>query len=201
MNGYSNLGAAYMLAGSFSAALSAFQKALEIEPKKIAYSNLGLMHYYLGQLDESIANHQLAIELEPGDHLAWSNLGDALSIAGHTDEARVAFVTARSHALEALDVNPNDPFYAMDLAWIEAMLDDSAEARTLINRALALAPEDPYTHYYNALILLRDDEYSAAIAALDTAIELGYPRQLLAAEPHLDKLANDSRFLELLNEK
>ena len=188
-----------MLAGNFSAAAPAFKKALQIEPKKIAYSNLGLMYYYLGQLDESIATHQLAIELEPGDHLAWSNLGDALSIAGRSDEAREAFETARGHAQEALSVNPNDPFYSMDLAWIEAMLGNTVNARTLMNRALDLAPDDPYTHYYNALVFLRAGDQDAALSALQVSVDGGYARQLIAAEPLLAPLRSYEAFSEIID--
>jgi len=200
MNGYSNLGTAYMLAGNFIAAAPAFRRALEIEPKKMTHSNLGLMHYYLGQLDESIENHRKAIDLEPGDYLAWSNLGDALWVAGNKEEARAAFKTAGEYAMQALDVNPNDPFTSMDLAWIEAMLDNSAAARTLINRALELSPDNPYTHYYNALVLLRAAETDAALSALQKAVDLGYSRKMLLAEPHFNSVRTDPRFPGLANE-
>jgi len=200
MNGHSNLGTAYMLAGNFAAAAPAFGRALEIEPKKITYSNLGLMHYYLGQLDESIEKHRKAIDLEPGDYLAWSNLGDALWVAGSEEEARAAFKAAGEFAKQALDVNPNDPFTSMDLAWIEAMLDNSAAARTLINRALELSPDNPYTHYYNALVLLRAAETDAALSALQKAVDLGYSRKMLLAEPHFSSVRTDPRFPGLVNE-
>lgn len=199
MNGFSNLGTAYMLAGNFTAATQAFEEALQIEPKKITYSNLGLMYYYLGQLDRSIATHRLAIELEPGDHLAWSNLGDALSVAGRTDDAHDAFATARDRALEALNVNQNDPFYTMDLAWIEAMLGNAEEARELMSRVLDLIPDDPYTHYYDALVFLRAGESDAALGALQMASDKGYPRRLLEAEPLLEPLRTNPKFSEIVN--
>ena len=158
------------------------------------------MYYYLGRLDESIENHRKAINLEPGDYLAWSNLGDALWVAGNEEEARAAFKSAGEYAKQALDVNPNDPFTSMDLAWIEAMLDNSAAARTLINRALKLSPDNPYTHYYNALVLLRAAETDAALTALQKAIDLGYSRKMLLAEPHFSSVRTDPRFPGLVNE-
>lgn len=199
MNGFSNLGTAYMLAGNFSSATTAFEKSLQIEPKKTTYSNLGLLYYYQGELERSIATHRLAIELEPGDHLAWSNLGDALAIAGRADESRDAYGAARQRALRALAVNANDPFHAMDLAWIEAMLGDAVAARELMDRALGQLPDDPYTHYYNALVLLRAGEPDAAIGALRTAAGIGYPRRLLEAEPLLAPLRDHPDFVQVVN--
>ena len=200
MNGYANLGTAYMLGGNFRTALPAFERSLEIEPTKNTYSNLGLMNYYLGDLEQAVANHQRAIELGPSDHLAWSNLGDAFWIGGQPDAARDAFETALSLATEALTVNPSDPFTMMDLAWINAMLGRSDAARTWINKVSEFAPDDPYTYYYDALIRIRNNDVDGAITSLAAAIERGYSRQLLGAEPHFSALRSDTRFLLLLNE-
>lgn len=199
MNGYSNLGAAFMLMGDFSSAAPAYQKAIEIEPNKTAYSNLGLMHYYLGDLDAAIDSHKSAVELQPNDYLARSNLGDALWVADQNDDAMREFEMAEQLATSALDVNPNDPFTMMDLAWIQAMLNKGDEARILMDKALELAPEDPYTHYYNALILLRSGDKNATLEALHLAADKGYSRQMLAAEPHLMPLRGDPRFSAIVN--
>jgi tetratricopeptide (TPR) repeat protein/TolB-like protein/DNA-binding winged helix-turn-helix (wHTH) protein len=199
MRGFSNLASAYMLQGDFARAAPAFQRAIDIEPTKTAYSNLGLMYYYLGDLDAAIESHRHAVELAPNDYLARSNLGDALWVAGRQDEARKEFEKAEKMARDASDVNPNDPFTMMDLAWINAMLDNKQEARTLIDRARELAPDDPYTHYYNGMVYLRAGKRDAALAALDKAVELGYPRSVLAAEPHLAALRNSPRFSALVD--
>lgn len=200
MNGYANLGAAYMMLGDFAAAAPAYQKAIDIEPTKTAYSNLGLMHYYLGNLEAAIESHAKAVELKPNDYLARSNLGDALWIAGRADDARREFETAEEMAEGAQGVNPNDPFTMMDRAWIQAMLDKPEVARRLINKALELAPDDPYTHYINALVYLRSGNRNAALDALEKAAEIGYSRQMLAAEPHLAPLKADPRFATIVND-
>ena len=43
---------------------------------------------------EAIEAQRKSVELAPNDHLAWSNLGDALWIGGLKEEARAAFETA-----------------------------------------------------------------------------------------------------------
>ena len=76
--GWGNLGASYMLAGDFESALTTYQRALEIKPRQAIYSNLGLMYYYLGRSEEAVTALRKSVDLAPNDHLAWSNLGDAL---------------------------------------------------------------------------------------------------------------------------
>jgi serine/threonine-protein kinase len=199
MVGQSNLGTARMLAGDFAAAASALQDAIDIEPGALSHSNLGLVHYYLGELDAAIESHHRATELAPNDPLTHSNLGDALWVAGRREEATQTFEKAEQLALEAFDVDPNDPNRQMDLAWIQAMLGQSEDARTLIDRARGQSPNDPYVYYIDALIWLRSDNADEALAALEIAVEKGYSTTLLAAEPHLARLRQHPRFNQLLS--
>jgi Flp pilus assembly protein TadD len=156
------------------------------------------MNYYLGDLQAAIENHSNAVALQPNDHLARSNLGDSLWVAGREEEARLTFEKAESLVQEALRVNPNDPFSMMDLAWIEAMLGNHDDARSLMGRVRTRLPDDPYTYYYDALVWLRAGDKSAALDALETAVEKGYSRQLLSAEPHLDALRGENRFMSIV---
>ena len=192
--GWGNLGAAYMLAGNFESALSTYQRSLAIEPRQTVYSNLGLMYYYLNRPVDAIEALRKSVELSPNDHLAWSNLGDALWMDGQTDESRAAFQNAERLAAAALKVNPNDPGYLMDLAWITAMLDRPQEARVLINRALAATPDDPYGRYYSGLIRMRAGERGDSLPDFEAALEKGYPVNLLAQDPQLEPLRGDPRF-------
>jgi tetratricopeptide (TPR) repeat protein len=198
--GYSNLGTAIMQAGDFSAALPSLKRAIELEPLPTTYSNLGLNYYYLGRLDEAIDNHRQAVELAPKDHLLWSNLGDALWIAGNIDEAREAFETAEEAAAVALQVNPNDQYIYIDLAWISAMLDKHAEARALIERVRTKV-DNSYLHYIDGLILLRGGNAGAAMSALELAVAKGHSREVLAADPHLASIHGNPRFSAILERR
>ena len=199
MNGYGNLGGAYTLLGNFPAAAAAQQKAHDIQPTKNSYSNLGMLHYYMGNFDAAIESLTSAVELKPNDYLARSNLGDALWAAGREDEASREFAAAEALAKRALDVNPNDPLIIMDLAWIRASLDKHDEARSSIEKAIELAPADPYVHYINGLMLNRRGNSMAALKAFETAIERGYSARLLAGDPHISNLQSDARFHEILH--
>ncbi len=196
--GYSNLGAATMQAGDFVAALESLQKAIDLKPLPMTFSNLGLNYYYLARLDEAIDNHRIAVDLARNDHLIWSNLGDALWIAGSIDEARQAFEEAEKLATSALQVNPNDPYSQIDLAWISAMLNKHVDARQLIEQARASDLDDPQLHYIDGLILLRSGDTEAALSALELAAEKGYSLQMMAAEPHLASIHGNPRFQAIL---
>jgi len=199
MKGLANLGATYTMMNNFAAAAPVYQKVIEINPTQTAYSNLGLMQYYLGDMDAAIENHLNAVQLNPNDYLALSNLGDTLWVAGRQDEARREFRKAEMLVKQALEVNPNDPYTVMDLAWINAVLGKHDEARALIDRARDMAPDDPYSYYYDGMVFLRAGDKDAAIAALEIAAEKGYSRQLLGVEPHLEELRNDARFENIVN--
>jgi tetratricopeptide (TPR) repeat protein/TolB-like protein len=197
--GYENIGAAYMMAGNFAATIPALERSIELDPKANTYTNLGLMHYYLGQFEQSIRIHKEATRLTPNDHLGWSNLGDALWVAGQVDEARSAFATAEGLVTRALEVNPHDWINQMDLAWISAMLGKMEIARSYIERAKESAPDDPYAHYIDGLIWLRDGDTDAALSALEIAADRGYSLQMMAAEPHLASIHDNPRFRAILD--
>lgn len=195
--GYSKLGAALMLSGNFAEAAPAFLRSIEILPQRDTYSNLGLLYYYLGELDESIAAHRKAIELAPNDHLIWSNLGDALSFTEHKAQAEDAFHKAEELALARLVVNASDADTLIDLAWINAMLGDFQEARTLMATAGQLDATNPYVHFISALILVKSGETASAYKELESAITMGFPLEMLSAEPHLGALREQEQFVVL----
>ncbi len=192
--GYANLGAAHMMAGDFTSARRPLERSIDIEPLPAASNTLGIIFYYFGELNEAADAQRRAIELMPNNTLYWLNLGDVLWIAGRPVDAQEAYAEAERLAEGALEVNPNDPFSLMDLAWASAMQNDLQRARELIDAASAQAPEDPYADYYDGLIALREGNAEAAIAALSDAADKGYPRSQIGAEPLLADLRENPDF-------
>jgi tetratricopeptide (TPR) repeat protein/DNA-binding winged helix-turn-helix (wHTH) protein len=194
---YSNLGAASMLSGEFEKAISVYKAALELEQRATTYSNLGLAYYYKELLDQAIEAHRKAIELSPDDHLRWLNLGDALWAAGLDEESHDAFINARDRANSSLEVNSDDAFLLMDIAWILTMLDEPDAARSAIDRAHELL-SDPYISYIDGLMRLHNGDVAGAISALRKAVDGGFSTSMMAAEPHLAALRNNREFRELV---
>ena len=199
LRGYQNLAAAQMMAGDFAAAAPTYQRAIEIEPQASTFSNLAMMHYYLGRTSEAVAAIERSIALAPNDHLAWSNLGDILWADGQRQEATEAFSKALDLANVALGVNPNDVSVMMDVSWIHAMLDEHGVAISKIDEVAKLLPDDPFAFYIKGLILERAGKPGAAIEALSSAVQKGYPLNLLSADPHLVSLRDDPRFVAIID--
>ncbi len=197
--GWGNLASSEMLAGDFTAAVTAFERALEVEPSARTLMNLGMLHYYRGESAEAKARIEAAIRMTPEAHLAWSNLGDVLSSTGDAAGASRAFREAERLARERLARNNRDAGTLIDLAWITVMLGQFAEAQQLISTAVAVAPTDPYVHYYDALVRARMGDTENALDRLETAVEMGYSRVLVRAEPHLAALRGNARFAEITN--
>ena len=71
-----NQGLIYNNNGEYDKAMSAFTKAIELDPNfALSYSNRGWVHIKLGQYEQAIADCTKAIELDPSLALAYNNRG------------------------------------------------------------------------------------------------------------------------------
>lgn len=198
--GHGNLGSALMMAGDFSGSLEALRASLSIEKDAYFLSNLGIIYYYLGQYDRSVEFHLQATEAMPESNSVWLNLGDALHFSSQPDEAVDAYRQAMNLSAELLAVNPHSPEDLYIHSWATAASGDQKQATTLIDRALSVAPNDPYVHYYDGLLKNFRGEKTAAISALELAVNMGYPSRLLAADPLLSDLRSEPRFKAIVGE-
>jgi tetratricopeptide (TPR) repeat protein/DNA-binding winged helix-turn-helix (wHTH) protein len=192
-----NVAATSMMAGDFDSARDALLKSIEIEQEPYHVANLAITWYYEGEYDEAIATFRRAVELAPLSVANHIGLGDALFVAGYEREAQGAYAEAERLARDQLIATPNDVETLGYLAWAQAMMGDD-DAVVTAQHAIDLDPGDYYAHYYQALVELRAGDTAAAIAAAERALEAGYPVAVLAAEPILEELWEDSRFVALM---
>jgi tetratricopeptide (TPR) repeat protein len=199
---WSNLGAAHYLAGDFKEAARAYEASLELAPNRSAYSNTGTMYYYAGDYAAATRMYRKALELAPDDGVVWGNLGDALSAGGGPDdEAKQSYERALELTEAQLNVNPNDAGALAEAAYFSARLDQTQRASELLAASLAEDPDNTYTHYFAALVHERAGRDDEALAALARAVQLGYPTQLLEADPGLRRFRDDARFTALLQDE
>jgi len=183
-----NQGAALTMAGEFEHGKVVLEEALALQDTATNYSNLGIIYYFLGEYDRSAELHRHAVDLTPGDPLRWVNLADTLNFAGRRDEAVEAFARAADLAEARLAIDASDIDSLYIVAWARQMQDENPAASAAIRRALDLAPNNPFGHYYNGLIRFRQGDTADAIESLRKALEEGYPPRLLLAEPYLAAL-------------
>ena len=138
------------------------------------------------------------MDLLPQQPINWLNLADALYHAGETAEAELAFRRGLELCEDLLAVDPNE-LEAMQLySWAQQMLGNTDGALKTINQALAMAPGDPYSYYYLALIRVQSGQLGAAVEALEEAVRNGYPVSLLGAEPYLSRVRDRPDFRALV---
>lgn len=195
-----DLGSALIMAGEFEMGRQVMEESLEIQPIQRTYSNLGVIYYYLGEFEKSVVTHQKAVDLTPGQALMWLNLADSLQLAGHAEEATIAFQKARDISMNMLSIDSSDSEATIMLAWCQHMLGDSQQALLTVEKGLEIDPGDPYGHYYDALIRYQTGDEGAALQSLQAALERGYPPGLLVAEPYLGDIRADERFHAIIVE-
>lgn len=68
-----------------------------------------------------------------------------------------------------------------------------------IDRACAIAPDDPVTRQYAACVYARVGQTAAALECLEQAIAVGYRhREWIACEPDFEPLRGEERFRALM---
>jgi TolB-like protein/Tfp pilus assembly protein PilF len=195
---FAALGGAQYMAGNFEQAAEAWKTSLRLAPTRSGYSNAGTSLYYLGRFDAAAAMYQKALELVPDDYQMWGNLGDARAQSpGGESDAGEAYRKALKLGEGRLRINPTDSETKADLAPYHAALGHPEQARRLIGEALEQDPGNIYAHYNDALVHVRLGEPEPALAALERAVELGYPRQLLPGDAGLKSLRPHPRFAAL----
>lgn len=191
---WGGLGSARYMDGDFDGALAAWQKALALEPEALEYSNVATAYYFLGRFAEAAANYERAVALEPKDHRFWGHLGDARESLGQRDAARRAYETAADLARQNLGVNADDIDTRVQLAGYDAHLGRDDLAKGALADAMRLTPGDLYLYYETAVAYTILRMPDAALDALAVAVEQGYPRRLVAADPQFESLHTLERF-------
>jgi TolB-like protein/Flp pilus assembly protein TadD/DNA-binding winged helix-turn-helix (wHTH) protein len=196
---FNNLGAAQLMSGDFQAAAAALEQSIKLAPTRSAYSNSGTVDYYLGRFADAAEMFRRAAEMAPEDHRVWGNLADALyQIEANRPEAQKQYTHAAQLAERRVGVNPKDASTWMQLAFYYTRLGNAARSASCKTSALGLGADDVFVQYYGALIALEEHNVGAALDFLHRAIDLGYPIQMVRADPLFHQLLQDERFQHLL---
>ena len=113
-------------------------------------------------------------------------------------EAEAAYKTAIERSEDILRTDPTSPGDLYVQGWALAATGQDDKGRELVQRALDLAPSDPYAHYYDALLKLGQGDSAASTNALTSAVDLGYPVEMLSADPLFNDLRDDEGFREIV---
>jgi protein O-mannosyl-transferase len=161
-----NLGVTLAGLGRINAAVSHYQKALEIKPDFAdAHNNLGVVLMEHGEIDAAIAHYRKALAIRPNDAKTYDNLGNALVGCGQV-------AAAVAHYRKALEINPDsaEAHYNLGLALAECGQVDEAIAH--FQKVLEIKPDSAATHYNLGVALAGRGQADAAIAHFRKALEI-----------------------------
>jgi tetratricopeptide (TPR) repeat protein/predicted Ser/Thr protein kinase len=199
--GYTNLGVAYYNLDRLDDAGAMWRRTLDIRPDATAYSNLGTVSFFTGHYAESVGPFEKATELEPQNYVWWGNLADAYRwTPGKQDLTMATYARAIGLAERALEVNPRDTDALGSLAIYEAKSGRLQKAHMLIGQALAIASKDVYVLSEAVEVYTLAGEQQKALDCLKNAVQGGYPRFEMEANPELASLRNDPRYREIMAE-
>lgn len=146
--------------GETNAALQAFHRAIQLDPKSASgYCNLGGMLISLGQVDAAITNIQQALKLDHRYMEAYNNLGAAYTKQQKHEEA----VKQYRHALK---LNPTNAVTLFNLGSALDKLGKTQEAMIRLDAALQSDPKHTEARFTLARRLFTQGELKSAHAHL-----------------------------------
>ena len=193
--GFNNLGNTYLATGDLDEALRAFDNAPS--PTRITYTNRGLVYYYQGEFAQAVQDQEKAIELAPDNHRSWGRIADAYrQIPGRMQDATAAYQRAIELAQRENSISRswgND--VRLGLYYVHTGQNDKASAQLA---DLFTATDSETAYFFAALVRFHLDEREAALDDLRQAVDRGYSRDLILADPDLIPLHGDRTFDAIL---
>jgi serine/threonine-protein kinase len=193
---YYALGQAYMDNGDYGKANSVLQTAVELEPFYQTYSNLGLNYLRSRQYGPAVPAFEKAASMS-ADYRVTGNLARIYWLTGQKEKARNEYGIAIDEGQKVLRLDPRDSDVHILVGRYYAMLGREPEARSHLMLALNANSADPHYLVIAAVSYLQLGDRMTALSMLDQAIAHETRIIDIQAEPELDVLAGDPRFIAL----
>jgi tetratricopeptide (TPR) repeat protein len=144
--GWSNLGSAQLYQADFAAAEASFDQSIRQRRTLEGYQNLGIALLYAGRCAEAAAAFGQGAKLAADDAEVWGWLGDACTCdPARRDEAGAAYDRAIELMSKRQLAEPGVPSNVALLAEWLAKRGRNEQAIARLTKALALAPDEPFT--------------------------------------------------------
>ena len=141
-----NLCLAFYWRQRYDDAIASCETALKLNPRIVdAWDTIGLAHYSKCQFREAVAAFRESLALKPKGYKILSNLGVALTRAGQYEEAATKLQMALELKPESLET--------LSYLGVALLHDKPNEAVVVLQKAVALKPDEPGNHYNLALAL------------------------------------------------
>lgn len=161
---YRILGDLYEVQGLFSEAISAYHKAIKLNPDFVeAYAYLAQVYRNTGEFDQALFYYKKALSLRPNWVELYFQLGQAYSWGGDVPKAIRCYQ-------KTLEQNPNHVHAYFALAMAYGTLGDTERAIALYQHIITLKPD--FANAYNNLgcLLFGKNDYKEALKAWNQAL-------------------------------
>lgn len=159
-------GYAASMSGNHTEAITAYSKAIELNPQfALAYNNRGAVYAKLGNYSQAIKDYDKAIKLSPQDAGNYHNRGNAYVELGNYNQAIKDYD-------KTIELNPRhaDIYASRGVAY--SRLGNYNQAIKDYDRAIKLNPQDAVTYGLRGSLYDKRNNYNQAISDYNKAIEL-----------------------------
>ena len=200
---YSALALAYYIRKLYEDAASAGEKAVELDPNNsIAFWTLGRIYYSTDRDLEAIDLFKKVISLNPDFYAAYSDLYGCYERLGNKVEYDNVLKDSTEMFERYISLHPDDSrahiFYANDLVRVDKI----PEAKTEMQRAVELSPNDTLMLYNVACFFSLIDDKRESIDYILRAIENGYSNyDWMKRDTDLKNIRNEPEYIEIMKVK
>jgi serine/threonine-protein kinase len=185
----------HTIGGRDDEAVAALERSMALRPSYGAASNLATIEFDRGRYAAAARAFEKALAINATDYRVWRGLGlSHYYTPGERPSARRALERAIELAEEQRRVDPKDAALLVAIGDCHALLGDAARARALLKQGLALSPDDVELQSMAAAAYEQVGDRDAALRHVKRALDAGYPRESLEADPGLVSLRADPRF-------
>lgn len=200
---YASLALSYYYKNSFEEALTAVNKALELEPGNFfAYWIKGRTYFTTDRNSEAISPLRKVIEINPDFYTAIVDLTLVYKKLNDKDNYEKLMHTSEVFFPDYLERNPDDSRARILFATLLVGMGKNEEAKNETKMALELNPNDNVMLYNAACVYSQVNEIKLAIDTLKGIIASGFKHyDWFKRDPDLDNIRNDPEFIELIKGK
>jgi adenylate cyclase len=173
-DGYVARGNALQLVEDHAGAKAAFERAVALDPRHF-HAHYWFAKYYAarGQHAEAALQYEAASEIQPDDYRPIVLTIQEYQALKDSDKEKRALQRSWQALQRHLTLDPHDSYASDHAAGVLMLLGRRDEANALLDRAIALRPDDYRTLYTAACTASLGGEYERALDFLDRAVSTG----------------------------
>jgi len=192
------LGGAYINAGSYDKAIPMLEQAAQLRPYWETHYNLGMAYLRARRYGDAQISLEKAASLTK-DYRATGSLARIYGLTGQSGKARDTYQRGIIEGQRLLEVNPRNSDVHVLVGRYYAMLGMKPEALSHLTLALNAASNDPHYLMIAAVAYLQLGDRNTALNLMEQAMAHGGSVIDIRAEPELDALADDPRYIALVS--